>query len=175
MQLCLYCSGDASAPDHDLHCCGRQGQIEAQLDEQPTVEVVTIVKPRETSVDAFYDAIDSGTIGSGRQLVWFALRALGSGTANEAFEYLKAERFRYDDADAVGAARRLRNISARLTELRDLGLVREAGTRRCRITGKRCIVWSIVPASEYVGEAITHRCPQCGQITTRDVPTLVTK
>lgn len=28
MQPCLFCSGDASAPDHDARCCGRQGKAE---------------------------------------------------------------------------------------------------------------------------------------------------
>jgi hypothetical protein len=29
MQGCIFCGGDASAPDHHLHCDGRQGHIEA--------------------------------------------------------------------------------------------------------------------------------------------------
>jgi hypothetical protein len=29
MQTCLFCDGDASEPDHLLHCDGRQGQREA--------------------------------------------------------------------------------------------------------------------------------------------------
>ncbi len=28
MQPCLFCSGDASEPDHLLHCDGRQGRVE---------------------------------------------------------------------------------------------------------------------------------------------------
>ena len=27
---CLFCNGDRSAPDHDEHCCGRSGALEAQ-------------------------------------------------------------------------------------------------------------------------------------------------
>jgi hypothetical protein len=30
MQTCLFCGGDASAPDHLAHCDGRQGQVEAR-------------------------------------------------------------------------------------------------------------------------------------------------
>ena len=150
---CIHCDGDLLAADHDLHCDGRQGLIEA------VIATTTITTPRDTSVQAFYNAVDSGVIETRRQQVWSALRARGEATSNEVFESLKALGVRY-----------ISTACARLTELRDLGLVREVGQRRCTITGQLCIAWAVVPSWQYAGEAIVHRCPQCGQIVSRDVP-----
>jgi hypothetical protein len=150
---CQYCEGDLFAPDHDLRCDGRQGVIEA------VIASTTITRPRETSVQAFYNAVDAGVIETRRQQVWAALRALGEATSNEVFQRLKTLGVRY-----------ISTACARLTELRDLGLVREVGQRRCSVTGQQCIAWTVVPSSEYAGEAIVHRCPECGQIVSRDVP-----
>lgn len=35
MQRCLFCSGDASGPNHRQYCDGRQGAIEAEPDPAP--------------------------------------------------------------------------------------------------------------------------------------------
>lgn len=32
-QGCIFCTGDASAPDHALHCDGRQGLIEERIEQ----------------------------------------------------------------------------------------------------------------------------------------------
>ena len=154
-QPCLFCGGDASEPDHLLHCDGRQGG----RDEPP---MVTITTPRETSVTAFYNAVDAGIIDTRRAQVWMGLKEIGEGTAGEIFEHLKEARhlgLRYDS-----------NTHARLTELRDLGFIREVGQRACRITGQVCLTWTVVSSAEYAGPAIVHRCPLCNQIVSRDVP-----
>jgi len=160
MQPCLFCSGDADDPDHWRHCDGRQGWIEAE--EEENAGFVVITSPRETSVQAFYNALDAGIIETRRAQVWAGLQSLGVATANEVFEYLKEQRrlgLRYDS-----------NTCARFTELRDLGLIREVGQRPCRVTGQTCITWAVVPSSEYAGMAAVHRCPQCGQIVARILP-----
>jgi hypothetical protein len=124
--------------------------------------MVTVTRPRPTQVEAFYRGIERGTFKSRRAQVYVGLRDLGISTANEVFEYLKESRhfkLRYDS-----------NTRARLTELRDLGYIREVGKRACRITGQMCITWEVIPASEYAGVALEVRCPTCNQIVERVVP-----
>lgn len=158
---CLFCGGDSSTPEHWRTCDGRQGWIEAEPADPPPPPVQTITTPRETSVQAFYNAVDSGTIRTRREQVYAALRAVGEATANEVFEYLKEQRhlaLRYDS-----------NTRARFTELRDMGVIRETGQRVCRVTRQTCITWAVVPAAEYVGAATVHRCASCGQIISREI------
>jgi hypothetical protein len=159
----LFCGGDASEADHLVRCDGRQGAIEsAAVDDGPVVGATIITWPRETSVKAFYEQTATGKIPTRRLQVWVGLEALGIATAGEVFEYLKETRrlgLRYDS-----------NTSARFTELRDDGLIREMGERACRVTGQTCITWAVVPEQEYAGRADVQRCPTCGQITAKIVP-----
>jgi hypothetical protein len=74
----------------------------------------------------------------------------GPMTANECFEILqswKGPRFRYES-----------NTCARFTELRDMGLLVELGTRQCQITGQEVILWEINP--EPPAEIKTYRRPK---------------
>jgi hypothetical protein len=169
-----------------LRCCGRQGALELEAEveaaaeleapipdpapaadpvlEDPPVEYDTITAPRPTSVVSLLTAVDGGALKTRRQQVLGALREMGEATANEVFEYLKRKQ--------VIGAKFPPNICARLTELRDLGLIREGAERECRISKQACISWAIVPMSEYAGEAIVRRCEKCGQIIAREVPRL---
>jgi hypothetical protein len=79
MQGCIFCGGDVSEPNHRQHCDGRQGQIEATPPLPPKLRVIRIVSPRETSVQAFYNAVDSGAIKTRREQVYAGLRAIGGG------------------------------------------------------------------------------------------------
>ena len=179
--FCWHCGGDKDQPDHWRHCDAFQGWVEAKAaaaeeaqaaapepepePELPEVEpepVEVIARPRETSVIAFYRAIDAGVIETRRTQAWWGLQALGIATTSEVFEYLKETLHlgpRYDS-----------NTATRFTELRDLGLIREVGTRHCRVTGQLCITWIVVPQSEYAGRATIYRCPTCHQVVAREVP-----
>ena len=57
---------------------------------------------------------------------------------------------------------RINSISPRMRELRRMGVVREAKTRPCRITGRMAIAWELSgeepTAPEYVKP---ERCPTC--------------
>jgi hypothetical protein len=167
INVCLFCGGDASEPDHLSHCDGRQGEVEERQFDPASAfharEAFRVIKaPRETSIQAFYNAVDAGIIETRRAQVWFGLKQTGVSTSGEVFEYLKEHLhlgLRYDS-----------NTCARFTELRDLGLIREVGRRACRVTGQVCITWEVVPSAEYAGVAQVHRCTQCGQIVSRDVP-----
>ena len=164
MQGCIFCGGDASEPNHRQHCDGRQGQIEAALlplPLPPKLRVIRIVSPRETSVQAFYNAVDSGVIQTRREQVYAGLRAIGGGTSNETFAYVTQHHL---------GPRYISTVAARFTELRDMGVIREVGERLCRITGQMCLVWEVVPSAEYIGAATVRRCETCGQIVSRDVP-----
>lgn len=90
---------------------------------------------RETSIAAFGRAKESGLVGR-RQLQVLHIVALhGPMTANEAFNKLREElgkEFRFDS-----------NTRARFTELRDMDLLQESGTRPCSITGRDCILWDL--------------------------------
>ena len=166
--ICQHCGEPIEIDDllHVLRCDGRQGAVEAAAELAP-ITVNTITTPRETSVQAFYNAVDTGVIHTRREQAYVALRDLnarfGPTSANETFEYQIEQRhlgLRYDS-----------NTRARFTELRDMGFIREVGTKVCRVTGQTCIAWEVVPEDEYAGPATVHRCPTCNQIISRDVPT----
>lgn len=99
---------------------------------------------RETSREAFKELIDSGAL-HGKQLA--ALRAVyhhGPGTS----------------AEIIGAGLPGGNVNlwrARFTELQARGLIVEAGTRKCKVTGRSALVWEYskrtkpLPAQHRVG------------------------
>jgi hypothetical protein len=151
----IWCKDCAYHRDHEIH----RAKPEPERAPAPTT---MITSPRDTSVQAFYNAVEAGIIRTRREQAYAALRAIGIATANEVFEYLKEQRhlgLRYDS-----------NTRARFTELRDMGVIREVGSRPCRITQQTCITWEVVPSSEYIGPAVVHRCATCGQIVSREVP-----
>jgi hypothetical protein len=144
---CRFCGGDPSAPNHERTCDGRQGGRD---------DAIKLQRHRETSVQAFYNAVDAGTIKTKQQQVWAALVAIKAATINEVVRYLNSH------ANA-------HVLSPRFAELRDLGLIREAGERPCHVTNQNCIVWESVPSSEHRGVTIVNRCPRCNQIVSRDL------
>ena len=89
----------------------------------------------ETSGEAFADATASGTIADSKHKVLAALVMLSDATAAEVWAAMPA---RSMDKSKV---------SARLTELRDLGLVRELDPRVCSVTHHRAIVWEATGAA----------------------------
>jgi len=161
---CPYCDGDPLEPEHWRYCDGQQGQIEAAEPAAPEPPpVVTLPAHRETSIQAFYNAIALGQLDTQRQKVWSALASVPDVTANEL-------------AESVGFRHYfVRNVYARLSELRDMGVVRETGKRRCSLTGAICITWTVVPEADYVGVTIVRRCPTCNQTVSRDVPLVAAK
>jgi len=118
----------------------------------------SISRYRETSVQAFYNAVDTGKIQTRREQVWDAIKSLGKATALEVHRYLRHTHSFAGDSHS---------ITPRFAELRDLGVIRESDQRECQVTGEWCIVWEIVPSTEHVGLAVYHRCELCGQLTGR--------
>ncbi len=88
----------------------------------------------ETSMAAYEHAVASGLVTRRRAELLKIVAEHGPITASEAFNILKARigpPFNFDS-----------NTNARFTELRGLGVIVEAGTRPCNITGRTAIVWA---------------------------------
>lgn len=92
---------------------------------------------RQTSIDAYLDAIDRGVVSQRRFEVLVAVCTFSNEktgiTANETWEKISnstGKKLRHDS-----------NTRARFTELREMGLLKELGTRKCNITGVKCIAW----------------------------------
>lgn len=49
-QECLFCGGDASAPDHLKHCDGRQGRVEAAVEAERVLDPVEAARVTEIGV-----------------------------------------------------------------------------------------------------------------------------
>lgn len=90
---------------------------------------------RETSIEAYYAIRDSGLLSRRRFEIYEILALHGPLTANQAFQHLernRAGKFRFDS-----------NTRARLTELREFGVITEIGTQKCSVSGMNTILWEI--------------------------------
>ncbi len=85
---------------------------------------------RDTQREAYKAILSSGKLPEKHKLVYKALHEQGDMTQGELDSYLA-------DQLPVWTKR-----SSRLSELRAMCLVEEAGTRECKITGMQVIVWS---------------------------------
>lgn len=74
-------------------------------------------------------------------------------------------------ADALGMQT---NQSGRFTELRNLGVIKETGKRKCRISGKTSITWdvtSLLPVKDETKKTIVHiTIEQAEKILNRKTP-----
>lgn len=86
-------------------------------------------KVRATSVLAYNEIKDRGLLSHLRWKVYDCVFRLGPITSAEVDDQLKAP----------GQLRP--GFHKRLSELRSLGVVRETGDRRCRVTGRRAVQW----------------------------------
>jgi len=88
---------------------------------------------RETSAQAFAEIFPS--LPHKRRVVMMGITLCR--VPSTAWEIFKA-------LDAAGYPTAINCITPRLTELRDKeGVIREAGKRRCLVTGKMAIVWTL--------------------------------
>lgn len=89
---------------------------------------------RQTSIEAFHQIRESGLLSRERFRVFATVFAMGECTSGEAFEAIEKRKERKSP---------LSQSRARFTELRDLGVIEEAGVRPCKVTGRNCIVWAL--------------------------------
>lgn len=89
---------------------------------------------QQTSRDAYKYLVDSGLLVGKQRLLLDALIKSGPATSGEVLVALEK---------ASGVA--IRNVNAwraRFTELQGRGLIREVTQRRCKISGRICVVWA---------------------------------
>ena len=87
--------------------------------------------PRQTSIEAYRAIRDGGLLSEQRFRVYEYLFNYGPMTGNEINEALT-------DPDCVSPS-----YHKRLSELKDLGVVRETGERHCKVTGRNAIAWDV--------------------------------
>jgi hypothetical protein len=90
---------------------------------------------RQTSSEAYRYLIENDILGKRQLEVYTTLYRYGALTANEVFNLIKTttnRNFRFDS-----------NTRARFTELRNMDLIEEMGTRVCSITGRKVILWQV--------------------------------
>ena len=90
--------------------------------------------PRETSRAAYHELVSDGTLARSQLEVYRAVVENGPCTSAEAFEAMRSSG-RYENP--------ITQSRARFTELRKKGFLIETGKRKCRVTGKTAILWSV--------------------------------
>ncbi len=88
------------------------------------------METRQTSVAAYDRLVDGGVLSQRRAEVYSAVYNNGPATGSEICEVLTGQSSAY-------------GIGPRFTELRDMGLLREMGERKCKVTGQTVIVWDV--------------------------------
>jgi hypothetical protein len=88
---------------------------------------------RQTSIEVYREIKENGLLSKRRQEVFEVLFKHGPMTSGEAFYIMNV----YKPDGALTQSR------ARFTELRNLGVIKENGTKKCNVTGKCAIVWEV--------------------------------
>lgn len=130
MQVCLFCDGDASEPDHLSRCDGRQGRREAY---DPHAHARTS-DPDTSRVAAF--AVDDAT--EVQRRVYALHRQHPEGLTDEQLIALYAR-------DYAGA-RSLESKASprkRRSDLTNAGVLVDSGERRMLTSGRRGVVWKV--------------------------------
>jgi len=88
---------------------------------------------RQTSIDCYRQIEAEGLLSKRRWEIYNILYHHGPMSSNETFDYSKLK----------GVDGYRHNANARMTELRDLGVVMEIGTKVCSKTGRTVIEWDV--------------------------------
>lgn len=88
---------------------------------------------RDTSIDAYYEIRDNGLLSERRFEVYDCLYRIKEGTASEVFQEFRKVYGKNISSNGSGS---------RLSELRDMGVIQEKGTKVCPITGQTVILWT---------------------------------
>lgn len=107
---------------------------------------------RETSLEAYRKIQEDGLLSKRRWEVYESLFKCGPATAMGIFNFMAQYR-----GNKVAA-----NVYARLSELRDMGCVREVGDQVDPMTRMRVILWDVTKSLPVKFEkAKRHKCPHC--------------
>lgn len=87
-----------------------------------------------TSALAFKQAEESGQLNGKRYEVALAFTKFGPGTSAEVLKAAKLDKNR-------------NLMRARVTELADVGMLKQIDARKCNVTGRKAIVWSFEPTT----------------------------
>lgn len=101
--------------------------------------MVPSVTTRETSRDVYHEIRDSGLLSEMR---WRAYDVLYRHCPKDGSGLTSAEVFSFEQKENPRKLDVLTQSRARFTELRELGVIKEVGTRPCRITGHKAIAWA---------------------------------
>lgn len=127
MQPCIFCGGDASAPDHWLHCDGRQGHVEAAIETAPKGRYSrALAIYRDTSRDAWASVLDCLPAVDARIAAY--IREHGGATSEE------CER-------ALGLKHQ--TVSAQIRHMFEDGFLTTTGEKRATESGRRAYVWTL--------------------------------
>jgi len=88
---------------------------------------------RQTSIDCYRQIQAEGLLSKRRWEIYNILYHHGPMSSNETFDYSQLK----------GVDGYRHNANARMTELRDLGVVMELGTKVCSKTGRTVIEWDV--------------------------------
>lgn len=137
---CLFCGGDARAPDHARRCDGRQGRVEAAFafdgDPFDPVEHARTTDP-DTSKAAACEVQDATEV----QLRVIALhRQHPSGLTDEELVALYAREYPQPRSLESQASPRKRR-----SDLARAGVLADSGDRRPLASGRHGIVWKLDP------------------------------
>jgi S-adenosylmethionine:diacylglycerol 3-amino-3-carboxypropyl transferase len=89
---------------------------------------------RQTSIDVYNEIKNNGLLSDLRFKVYSSLFKYGACTANELVKKMADSGDKLESRDF---------FAQRLSELRNLGVIREVNKRKCEITGRIAIVWEV--------------------------------
>jgi len=107
---------------------------------------------RAAAVESYRLTRESGQLSRMHRLIWDAIAAHGPMTGTETYQAIERDH----DLALHG------NTRTRFGEMRDRGLLVEAGLRSCSVTGRRAIVWAL-GEGEPVERPERPRCEACGR------------
>ena len=99
------------------------------------IKTHTLMSARETSIEAYEKILKEGLISPRRWEVYATVYNNGPMTSGEAFFIINKTK---TSTNLI-----LSQSRARFTELRDMGLLKELGTKNCSITKNKVILWDV--------------------------------
>jgi|SRR5262245_31791521 len=137
-QVCLFCGGDASEPDHAAHCDGRQGRLEAQGVVADAWEPDTHARATDpdTSHAAAWSIVDATEI---QRRVYGLYRRSPAGLTDEELLAVYARTYDVNGRSLESRA----SPRKRRSDLTRAGVLVDSGERRPLSSGRCGVVWKV--------------------------------